>query len=109
MYNDSVENDDRLSVAYEDTYENPPVPTDLDYPFHYNPTLIAMGDIRSAVLSTYRLYYSELFVFASCSKLQSGLSLITVLLVLGAVLPPSHFSEKLDFSNTVPYPASVLI
>ena len=72
MYNDSAENDDEFSVAYKDTQENPPVPTDIDYPSHSDPTLIAMGDIRSAVFSTYRGYCSELFVFGSCSKLQSG-------------------------------------
>ena len=31
-----------------------------------------MGDIRSAIFSTYRGYCSELFVYGSCSKLQSG-------------------------------------
>ena len=56
MYNDSAENDDEFSVAYKDTQENPPVPTDIDYPSHSDPTLIAMGDIRSAVFSTYRGY-----------------------------------------------------
>ena len=50
MYNDSAENDDEFSVAYKDTQENPPVPTDVDYPSHCDPTLIAMGDIRSAVV-----------------------------------------------------------
>ena len=29
-----------------------------------------MGDVRSAIFSTYRGYCSELFVFGSCSKLQ---------------------------------------
>ena len=72
MYNDSVKNEDVLSVAYEDTHENPTVPTDIDYPSYYDPTLIAMGDTRSAIFSTYRGYCSELFVFGSCSKLQSG-------------------------------------
>ena len=31
-----------------------------------------MSDVRSAIFSTYRGYCSELFVFGSCSKLQSG-------------------------------------
>ena len=31
-----------------------------------------MGDVRSAIFSTYRGYCSELFVFGSCRKLQSG-------------------------------------
>ena len=54
------------------TQENPPDSTDPEYETHHEPTLSSMGDVRSAIFSTYRRYCSELIVFGSCSKLQSG-------------------------------------
>ena len=67
IYEHSEGNEEDLSVAYVDTQENPP-----EYQTHYEPTLLSMSDVRSAIFSTYRGYCSELFVFGSCSKLQSG-------------------------------------
>ena len=72
IYKHSEDNQEDLSVAYVDTQENPPDSTDPEYQTHYEPTLLSMGDVRSAIFSTYRGYCSELFVFGSCSKLQSG-------------------------------------
>ena len=66
------DNEEDISVTYVDSQENPPDSTDPEYKTHYEPTLISMGDIRSAIFLTYRGYCSELFVFGSCSKLQSG-------------------------------------
>ena len=72
MYEHFEDNEEDLSVTYADTQENPPDSTDPEYKTQYEPTLISMGDVRSAIFSTYRGYCSELFVFGSCSKLQSG-------------------------------------
>ena len=37
------------SVTYADTQENPPDSTDPEYKTHNEPTLISMGDVRSAI------------------------------------------------------------
>ena len=71
IYEHSEDNEEDLSVAYVDTQTNPPDSTDPEYQTHYKPTLLSMGDVRSAIFSTYRGYCSELFVFGSCSKFQS--------------------------------------
>ena len=71
-YQDTEEQDEDLTVDYEDSLENPPVHSSPDYQDSTDPFLAAIGDVRSAVASTYRGYCSELFVFGACSKLQSG-------------------------------------
>ena len=64
-YEHSEDNEEDLSVAYVDTQGNPPDSTDPEYQTRYEPTLFSMGDVRSAIFSTYRGYCSELFVFGS--------------------------------------------
>ena len=58
IYRHSEDNEEDLSVAYVDTGENPP-DSDPEYQTHYEPILLLMGDVRSAIFSTYRRYCSE--------------------------------------------------
>ena len=49
IYEHSEDNEEDLSIAHVDTQENLPDSADPEYQTHHEPTLLSMGDVRSAI------------------------------------------------------------
>ena len=62
-----------------------------------------MGDVRSAIFSTYRGYCSELFVFDPAVNYSQDVNLTTVPLHLSSVSNPLHSWANVTYFNMDPY------